>query len=347
MAGRVAEVATVAVAVGGLGLWCSVPDTAKLATGNPTTTAFIDLRREEAADAGKPFKLQWQWRRLDSISRYLRAAVVAAEDIKFYRHEGIDWNAIEHAAEANWERGTFAIGGSTITQQLAKNLYLSPRRSVLRKLREILIAFSLEDDLSKQRILELYLNVVEWGDGVFGAEAAARFWFHHPARSLTPSEAVRLAIALPNPITRAPDVRDPELTRKAVRLVRILRMQGMINAAQERTALDEVGAPDERVLPDRALPAAASPAASSEHEPGSSEDEPPASPLPPPSRAPAPLPASTPPDRAAPSAPAGEPAPAASPTPTAEPASDPPPAAVDEPAPTPSPGPVTDPSTTP
>src|SRR6185503_10545514 len=227
-----------------------------------------------AADASKPFKLQWQWRSLESISRYLRAAVIAAEDYNFYRHEGVDWNAIEHAAETNWERGTFAIGGSTITQQLAKNLYLSPRRSVFRKLREILIAFSLEDHLTKQRILELYLNVVEWGDGVFGAEAAARFWFHHSAQSLTASEAVRLAIALPNPITRAPNVRDPDLTRKAVRLIRMLRMQGMVNAAQERAALDEVGAPGERVLPDRTPPSASSdtPSAPSGH----AEDESPA-----------------------------------------------------------------------
>ncbi|HEY0994112.1 MAG TPA: monofunctional biosynthetic peptidoglycan transglycosylase [Kofleriaceae bacterium] len=317
-----AEVATIAVALGGLGLWCSVPDTAELADRNPTTTAFIDLRREEAADAGKPFKLQWQWRSLESISRYLRAAVVAAEDYNFYRHDGVDWHAIEHAAETNWERGSFAIGGSTITQQLAKNLYLSPRRSVFRKLREILIAFSLEDHLGKQRILELYLNVVEWGDGVFGAEAAARFWFHHSAQALSASEAVRLAIALPNPIARAPSVRDPDLTRKAVRLVRVLRMQGMVNAAQERAALDEVGAPGERVLPDRTPPAAASPAASSEREPA--DDRP---------RRP---PAEPSPESTAPPAPASEEAPAPSPPP-AEPSSPSPPAPPSEPAPPPAP----------
>jgi hypothetical protein len=158
---------------------------------------------------------------------------------------------------ADWNKGAMSIGGSTITQQLAKNLYLSPRRSLIRKVRELLIAFSLEDHLGKQRILELYLNVVEWGDGVFGAEAAARTWFHHSAQALSPAEAVRLAVALPNPITRAPNVRDPELTRKAVRLIRVLRMEGLLGAAQERTALDEVGAPDERVLPDREVTAGA------------------------------------------------------------------------------------------
>jgi monofunctional biosynthetic peptidoglycan transglycosylase len=228
-----------------------VPDTAQLAANNPRSTAFIDLRRSEAAASGRPFTLHWQWRSLGAISRYLRAAVIYAEDYNFYRHDGIDWRAIEHAVSADWNKGAMSVGGSTITQQLAKNLYLSPRRSMIRKAREILIAFALEDHLTKQRILELYLNSVEWGDGVFGAEAAARRWFHHSAQTLSPAEAVRLAVALPNPITRAPNVRDPELTRKAVRLIRLLRMQGLIGGAEERTALDEVGAPGERVLPDR------------------------------------------------------------------------------------------------
>jgi monofunctional biosynthetic peptidoglycan transglycosylase len=258
-AARALEVAAIAVALGALGLLCSVPRTARLADENPTSTAFIDLRRAEAEAAGRPFQLQWQWRRLTTISRYLRAAVIYAEDYNFYRHDGIDWRAIEHAVTADWNKGAMAVGGSTITQQLAKNLYLSPHRSFVRKLREALIAFSLEDHLGKQRILELYLNVVEWGDGVFGAEAAAHHWFHHAAQTLTPAEAIRLAIALPNPITRAPNVRDAELTKKGVRLARMFRMQGLIDAAQERVALDELGARNEHVLPDREVPALVAP----------------------------------------------------------------------------------------
>src|SRR5512140_1040491 len=195
MAARLTEVATIAVALGALGLWCSVPNTAPLASENPTSTAFIDLRRADALADGRPFTLRWQWRPLAAISRYLQAAVIHAEDAKFYRHDGIDWHAVEHAVTSDWTRGSMAVGGSTITQQLAKNLYLSPRRSLVRKLREALIAFSLEDHLTKPRILEIYLNVVEWGDGVFGAEAAARRWFHHSAQDLTPAEAIRLAIA--------------------------------------------------------------------------------------------------------------------------------------------------------
>ena len=250
----IVEAGTIMIALGALALWCSVPNTAPLADENPRSTAFIDLRRAQADEAGKPFKLEWEWRPIGKISRYLRAAVIYAEDYRFHRHDGVDWDAVEQAVEANLDSGTFGIGGSTITQQLAKNLYLSPRKSFIRKLREMLIAFSLEDHLTKTRILELYLNVVEWGDGVFGAEAAARHWFGHSAQSLTPAEAVRLAIALPNPITRAPNIRTPELTKKAVRIIRLLRLQGLLDASQERVALDAVGAPDIQVLPSRYAP---------------------------------------------------------------------------------------------
>jgi monofunctional biosynthetic peptidoglycan transglycosylase len=320
-----AEAIALALALGALGLWCSVPDAAPLAGRNPTSTAFIDLRRAEAASAGKPFHLRWQWRSLAAISRYLRAAVIYAEDYNFYHHDGVDWQAIEHALSTDWNKGALSIGGSTITQQLAKNLYLSPRRSVLRKAREALIAFALEDALSKQRILEIYLNVVEWGDGVFGAEAAARAWFHHAAQSLSPAEAVRLATALPNPITRAPNVRDPDLTRKQVRLIRLLRMQGLIDATQERAALDEVGAPGERVLPDRASEAAAVAAGIAAQSASAAAAEPTVA---------APTPAAEP--TAAAPTPAAEPT-AAPPAPAAEvpspPAEEPPAAGSDSPSP--------------
>lgn len=251
---RTVEIGTLLIATGALALWCSVPNTAPLATENPTSTAFIDRRRAQAKEAGKPFDLRWDWRPLGKISRYLRAAVIYSEDYRFYHHDGVDWDAIEKAVDANLDRGSLAIGGSTITQQVAKNLYLSPSRSFIRKLREMLIAFALEDHLTKQRILELYLNIAEWGDGVFGAEAAARQWFGHSALTLTPAEAARLAIALPNPFLRAPNVHTPELTKKAVRLIRLFRLQGLIDEAQERTALDAVGAKNIQVMPRNYLP---------------------------------------------------------------------------------------------
>jgi len=169
------EVVLVVIALGALGLWGSVPHAAALRTENPTSTAFIDLRREEAAAAKKPFKLRWQWRPLNRISRYLRAAVVYAEDGNFYNHHGVDWNAIEDAVERDVTRGALSVGGSSITQQLAKNLYLSPRRSFACKLREMLIAFSLEDHLSKQRILEFYLSSISTSsNGAMGCSVPRR-----------------------------------------------------------------------------------------------------------------------------------------------------------------------------
>jgi monofunctional biosynthetic peptidoglycan transglycosylase len=300
----------VVAAVGALGLWCSIPDTSRLAGENPTSTAFIDLRREQARAGGKDFDLRWEWRPLGKISRYLRAAVVYAEDARFYTHDGVDWEAIEDAWDRNLEAGELKIGGSTITQQLAKNLYLSPSRNPIRKLREMLIAFSLEDHLTKQRILELYLNVAEWGDGVFGAEAAARKWFGHSAQTLSPAEAARLAIALPNPFSRAPNVHSDVLRKKAVRIIRLLRMQGLIDAVQERAALDQVGAHGAVVRPDRSLPP-----------PG----EPPAPPAPP-----SPAPPSPAPPPPAPPPPA--PAPPAPPSPAPPAARDEPPLPPEEPA---------------
>jgi monofunctional glycosyltransferase len=247
------EVLVIAAGLGACALYASLPNTAKLADENPSSTAFIDLRREQAASK-KDWKLQWRWRPIGKISRYLRAAVVYAEDANFYTHDGVDWNAIEHALDKNLETGELTVGGSTITQQLAKNLYLSPSRNPIRKVREMLMAFSLEDHLTKTRILELYLNVVEWGDGIFGAEAASQHWFGHSAQTLSPSEAARLAIALPNPFTRDPTVRTEQLRKKAVRIVRLLRMQGLINGAQERQALDDLGAQTAVVRPDKSLP---------------------------------------------------------------------------------------------
>jgi monofunctional biosynthetic peptidoglycan transglycosylase len=167
--------------------------------------------------------------------------VIYAEDVNFYRHEGVDWDAIEKAVARDWEKGELAVGASTITQQLAKNLFLSPRRSLLRKLRELWIAYALEDHLDKNRILELYLNVVEWGDGVFGAEAAARTWYHRSAAALTPAQAARLAVALPNPRLRSPGVKSVELDRKAARILRLMRRDRIIDAGQRREGMTALG----------------------------------------------------------------------------------------------------------
>jgi monofunctional glycosyltransferase len=231
-----------AAAVAAGALWMTLPDVEPLAQANPATTAFIELRRTGARERGQRFRLRWKWRRLREISPYLRHAVINAEDARFWQHEGVDWEAVRKAAEHNWEDKGLSHGASTITQQVAKNLYLSPSRDPVRKLRELLIAWRLESRLSKRRLLEIYLNVAEWGDGVFGAEAAAERWFGCSAAALSPAQAARLAVALPSPHRFSPAQRAAFLDRKAARLLRAMRRDRLIDAAQLERALGELAA---------------------------------------------------------------------------------------------------------
>ena len=166
---------------------------------DPGTTSFMERRLEALRAKNPKAALKHQWADYDRISAHLKRAVVAAEDAKFIDHEGFDWEGIQRAIERNQQRGKVVAGGSTISQQLAKNLFLSGERSVVRKGEEALITLMLEAVLSKRRILELYLNVAEWGEGVFGAEAAARHYFSTSAANLTPAQAARLAAMLPRP----------------------------------------------------------------------------------------------------------------------------------------------------
>ncbi len=175
------------------------PDVAALAKERPKTTTFMEQRKERLRDEGKSDALEWRWVRYGSVAPSLRRAVLVAEDNSFYEHEGVDVEGMKEAFERNWKRRKLTHGGSTITQQLAKNLYLSPSRNPLRKVREYFIARSLEKHLTKKRILEIYLNVVEMGERVYGAEAAARHYFGKSASALSPREAALLAGCLPNP----------------------------------------------------------------------------------------------------------------------------------------------------
>ncbi len=173
----------------------SLPDTIYLAEKNPTTTAYI----ERYKDKHPKVKIVQVWVPYNRISPYLKEAVVAAEDDEFFEHPGFSWDAIKRAAIYDWKKKKFARGASTITQQLARNLYLSPSKNPIRKLKELLIALKLERELSKQRILEIYLNIVEWGPGIYGCEAAARNYFNKSASALSPSDAAYLASILPSP----------------------------------------------------------------------------------------------------------------------------------------------------
>ncbi|MEP6943189.1 MAG: monofunctional biosynthetic peptidoglycan transglycosylase [Betaproteobacteria bacterium] len=165
----------------------------------PRETAFMALRLGELRDKDPQAKLQYTWVPYDRISVNLKRAMIAAEDAKFVEHEGFDWDGIQRALDKNERKGRVVAGGSTITQQLAKNLFLSGSRSYLRKGEEALITLMLEAVLDKRRIFELYLNVIEWGNGVFGCEAASRRYFGVPASQLSADQAARLAAMAPNP----------------------------------------------------------------------------------------------------------------------------------------------------
>jgi monofunctional biosynthetic peptidoglycan transglycosylase len=205
--------------------YLTLPDVRPLKTTNPSTTAFIELRAREASARGVPLKRVMRWQPYARISSNLKRAVLVAEDDAFWKHEGVDFEQLQDSIQVDWRRGRFTRGASTITQQLAKNLYLSPSRNPIRKFREWILARRLEAELPKARILELYLNVIEWGDGIYGAEAAARTYFRASASMLAPDQAALLAGAIINPRTYSP-------ARPSARLIRrqqlILRRMGVV-----------------------------------------------------------------------------------------------------------------------
>jgi monofunctional biosynthetic peptidoglycan transglycosylase len=180
------------------------PDIPVLIRQNPRSTAWMEMRDREARSNGKEARRYQIWVPLGDISPNLKNAVLIAEDAAFFQHEGLDYNEIREAIKINAERMEFARGASTITQQLAKNLYLSASKNPLRKLKEILITFALERNLTKKRIFELYMNVIEWGEGVYGAEAAARDYFGKSCANLSEEEAAALAAVIINPRLYSP-----------------------------------------------------------------------------------------------------------------------------------------------
>lgn len=215
---RMVLIVLVLIAVPLLGLawyWLATfPDVPVLATKNPVETALMSARTAEATEAGRPYKRHWNWVPLSEMSPHLQRAVVAAEDANFFSHEGFDWDGIKVAVERNLEAGKIERGGSTITQQVAKNLFLTQDRSFFRKAREAMITRELEQHLSKARILEIYLNIAEWGDGVYGAEAAARHYFYKSAKELTADESALLAAMLPSPLKYDPLRLTPFLVKR-------------------------------------------------------------------------------------------------------------------------------------
>lgn len=232
------------VLVGAIIVWLgyefvTFPNISKLRNENPTTSSMIKYRIAEAQKEGREPRKYQIWTPIEQISPNLAKAVLAGEDTQFFQHKGFDWDAIQKAwdearkeaeneakAEGDYDPNawippmpSFKRGASTITQQLAKNLYLSEERSFLRKGREAAITYFLERELSKKRILEIYLNLIEWGDGIYGAEAAARTYFKKSASALTPQEAAYLSAMIPSPL----NVFNPQKNPK-----RVVRRQKII-----------------------------------------------------------------------------------------------------------------------
>ena len=233
-------------------LYLTLPDVRGLRTSNVESTAFMDLRAREARAEGRQLRHVHHWVPYSRISPHLKRAVLVAEDAGFWGHEGIDIVEIKKALENDWERGGLMRGASTITQQLAKNLYLSPTRNPFRKLSELLITRRLEHELTKTRIFELYLNDIEWGDGIWGAEAAARTYFGIPASAVGPDQAALMAGAIVNP--RVLNIAKPNARLRARQRIIRSRMGNVTPPpVVARPAPAEIPqaspAPDEELLP--------------------------------------------------------------------------------------------------
>jgi monofunctional biosynthetic peptidoglycan transglycosylase len=234
--------------VAALGVWVfylTLPDVSRLRDTTPATTAFIEQRRTRLRREGRPDRIERIVVPLSRISPAMRRAAILTEDENFYLHSGIDWAATKLALETDLGQGKLRIGGSTITQQLAKNLYLSPSRSLWRKAREIAIAAKMERSLPKNRILELYLNSIEWGERTYGVEAASRKYFGHGAAMLSDRESAALAAMIASPRLFDPARHPRRLARRAARILLLLeRVQ--IPGINSQSPGDRVGTSSRR-----------------------------------------------------------------------------------------------------
>jgi monofunctional biosynthetic peptidoglycan transglycosylase len=219
------------------------PDVSRLKKENPRKTSFMEYREKEWLEQGKKKKIQQQWVPLSAVSPYLVKAVLISEDDKFWSHEGFDFEAMKTAIEKDLKKKQFKYGGSTISQQLAKNLYLTPSRNPVRKIKEAVLTWRLERTLSKRRIIELYLNVAEWGDGIFGIGAAARHYYGKSAAALDPMEASRLASVLPNPRRYKVNKDSGYVENRAERIYSIMVKRGIVIPEYEEVAKESDDSP--------------------------------------------------------------------------------------------------------
>jgi monofunctional biosynthetic peptidoglycan transglycosylase len=210
-----------------IGRYFVYPNVSDLIETNPVPTAFMEYRQAEWAEQNRELQINQKWVRMSQISPNVIKAVLIGEDDKFWNHDGFDVKGMEQALEKTLTKGKVA-GGSTISQQLSKNLYLSPSKNPVRKIKEAIITWRIEKTLSKRRILEIYLNVAEWGDGIFGIEAAARHYYHKSAKNLSGLEAARLAAVLPNPIKYDPTGDQKYVQNRSRIIYKILKRRGVV-----------------------------------------------------------------------------------------------------------------------
>ncbi len=213
-----------------VGMYIAAPNGSEFIRKNPHTTALMRQRSAEYRKAGKKVTIQWKWVPISKISPNIVHAVILAEDSRFYEHIGFDVEAIKYALEKNMRRKKYAVGGSTITQQLAKNLYLSTKKSIPRKVEELIIAFKMDRRLSKRRILEIYLNVIEFGRGIYGVEAASQHYFGKSAANLSIGEASRLISIMPSPRRHSPYDGSRFTERRRKRLLNWLYKTGHLDS---------------------------------------------------------------------------------------------------------------------
>jgi len=233
------------------------PDVSMLKKKHPKKTAIMEYREREWQRQGINKKIKYKWVPLSKISPYVIKAVIIAEDDKFWSHEGFDFEAIEKAIKKDIKKKMFKAGGSTISQQLAKNLYLSLSKNPVRKLKEAVITWRIERNLSKRKIIELYLNIAEWGDGLFGIEVAAQHYFGKHASSLTAEEAARLAAVLPNPKRYSPTGKTRYVVNRSARIYKIMIRRGIVIPEYEEVMKEpddvpggNLEMPDEQQKPD-------------------------------------------------------------------------------------------------
>lgn len=227
-----------------VGRYFFYPNVTDLKKNRPGKTAFMQYREDVWKAKGIKKKIAVSWVPLSQVSPYVMKAVIIAEDDKFWSHDGFDFEAMQKALEKDIKKKKFKAGGSTISQQLAKNLYLTPAKNPIRKVKEAILTWRIERELSKRRIMELYLNVAEWGDGLFGIGSAARRYYGKSAGGLSAYEAATLAAALPNPRRFRPDGNSRYAANRAARIYHIMERRGIVIPEYDDVVTQESGNPE-------------------------------------------------------------------------------------------------------